>query len=66
MWLVQGWMEASNLSRWKYPTLIKHPEFYEENKKSQRDNIGLYLDYARTMQFTLLMFQCLGMTLVIG
>jgi uncharacterized protein (TIGR02452 family) len=29
-----------------YPTLIKHPEFYEENKKSQRDNIGLYLDYA--------------------
>ena len=29
-----------------YPTLIKHPEFYEENKRSQRDNVGLYLDYA--------------------
>ena len=29
-----------------YPTLIRHPEFYEENKRSQKDNIGLYLDYA--------------------
>ncbi|MCK9567538.1 TIGR02452 family protein [Candidatus Pacearchaeota archaeon] len=29
-----------------FPTLIRHPEFYEENKKSQRNNIGLYLDYA--------------------
>ena len=29
-----------------YPTLIRHPEFYEENKKSQKDNIGLYLNYA--------------------
>jgi uncharacterized protein (TIGR02452 family) len=29
-----------------YPTLIQHPEFYEENKRSQRKNIGLYLDYA--------------------
>lgn len=29
-----------------YPTLIQYPEYYEENKRSQRDNIGLYLDYA--------------------
>jgi uncharacterized protein (TIGR02452 family) len=29
-----------------YPTLIRHPEYYEENKRSQKDNIGLYLDYA--------------------
>jgi uncharacterized protein (TIGR02452 family) len=29
-----------------YPTLIQHPEFYEENKRSQAKNIGLYLDYA--------------------
>lgn len=29
-----------------YPTLIKHPEYYEENKRSQKDNICLYLDYA--------------------
>jgi uncharacterized protein (TIGR02452 family) len=29
-----------------YPTLIRHPEFYEENKRSQKDSVGLYLDYA--------------------
>lgn len=29
-----------------YSSLIQHIEFYEENKKSQRNNIGLYLDYA--------------------
>ena len=29
-----------------YYTLIEHPEFYEENKNSQRQNIGLYLDYS--------------------
>lgn len=29
-----------------YHTLIVHPEMYEENKRSQKDNIGLYLDYA--------------------
>jgi uncharacterized protein (TIGR02452 family) len=29
-----------------YHTLIVHPEYYEENKRSQRDNVGLYLDYA--------------------
>jgi len=29
-----------------YQTLIKHPEYYEENKRSQKDNIGMYLDYA--------------------
>jgi uncharacterized protein (TIGR02452 family) len=29
-----------------YPTLIKFPEFYEENHRSQRKNFGLYLDYA--------------------
>jgi uncharacterized protein (TIGR02452 family) len=29
-----------------YPTLIRHPEYYEENKRSQKDNIGLYRDYA--------------------
>jgi uncharacterized protein (TIGR02452 family) len=29
-----------------YHTLIQHPEFYEENKRSQRNDIGLYLDYA--------------------
>lgn len=29
-----------------YHTLLGHPEYYEENKRSQKDNIGLYLDYA--------------------
>jgi uncharacterized protein (TIGR02452 family) len=29
-----------------YYTLIVHPEMYEENKRTQKDNIGLYLDYA--------------------
>lgn len=29
-----------------YQTLIKHPEYYEENKRSQKNNIGMYLDYA--------------------
>ncbi len=29
-----------------YPTLIQYPEFYEENKRSERKNIGLYLNYA--------------------
>lgn len=29
-----------------YHTLIEHPEYYEENKNSQRKNIGLYLNYA--------------------
>jgi uncharacterized protein (TIGR02452 family) len=29
-----------------YASLINHPEYYEENKRSQRNNIGLYLDYA--------------------
>lgn len=29
-----------------YHTLIVHPEFYEENKRSQKENIGLYLNYA--------------------
>lgn len=29
-----------------YHTLVIHPEYYEENKRSQKDNIGLYLDYA--------------------
>jgi|SRR5690606_7080242 len=29
-----------------YQTLIAHPEYYEENKKSQKDNVGIYLDYA--------------------
>jgi len=29
-----------------YHTLVEHPEYYEENKRSQGDNIGLYKDYA--------------------
>ena len=29
-----------------YHTLVEHPEMYEENKRSQAENIGLYLDYA--------------------
>jgi uncharacterized protein (TIGR02452 family) len=29
-----------------YHTLVVHPEFYEENKRSQSRDIGLYLDYA--------------------
>lgn len=29
-----------------YQTLIRHPEYYEENKRSQSKNIGMYLDYA--------------------
>lgn len=29
-----------------YKTLIRHPEYYEENKRSQKNNIGMYLDYA--------------------
>lgn len=29
-----------------YPTLIAHPEYYEENKRSQKDSIGIYKDYA--------------------
>jgi uncharacterized protein (TIGR02452 family) len=29
-----------------YHTLIQHPEYYEENKRSQSNSIGLYLDYA--------------------
>ena len=29
-----------------YHTLIQHPEYYEENKRSQKDNIGIYLNYA--------------------
>jgi uncharacterized protein (TIGR02452 family) len=29
-----------------YHTLIVHPQMYEENKLSQKNNIGLYLDYA--------------------
>jgi len=29
-----------------YHTLIRHQEYYEENKRSQAKNIGLYLNYA--------------------
>lgn len=29
-----------------YHTLIVHPEFYEENKRSQAKNIGVYTDHA--------------------
>jgi uncharacterized protein (TIGR02452 family) len=29
-----------------YSSLIHHPEYYEENKKSQSKNIGLYKNYA--------------------
>ena len=29
-----------------YHTLVVHPEYYEENKRSQSKNIGMYLDYA--------------------